>query len=244
MRIRFSKKGLIAASIAGSVLLCGAIFKITTDNGIIKNHEVAHMGKGHSAISDAIVGALNSDKEAPEAVEETSVPDVELNANVDAAALAGVTMSAEDTDAKVTAQTEEKPAEVTPQAPVVEEKNEAVTDTTEVKAEEAPVQEAVSVPVQEAEPVEELVEVTRTEVVKTPVTTTQNVVREVATNVPVEAPAPDDQVTKKPSFSDGLGESLEAGVEDAKAKAKANADSTPDGGVEGVTGEDVFIVFE
>ena len=242
MRIRFSKKGLIAAGIAGSVLLCGAIFKITTDNGIIKNHEVAHVGTGHSVISDAVVAALEGDG-AEEVTKETAAPGAQIDANVDAAALAGVTMSAEVTDAQATAQTQDKPAEqTTPQAPAVEEKKDEVADVTEVHSEEAPVQEEVYVPVQEAEPVVEMVEVTKTRTVRIPVTQTQEAVRQVATNVNKEEPVVLPEKEGR-SFAGEVGGSLDSGVEDAKARIIEN--STPGGGVEGdKTGEDVFIVFE
>lgn len=233
MRIRIGKKSLIAAGIAGSVLLCGALFKMTTDNGAFKNHEVAHVGTEHSGLSDAVVGLLEGDNGVENAT-------VEVDANVDAAVLAGVTMSAEETDANQAApvattetQVQEKAEEEAPaQAPVIE----AATQT------DAPVQETVATPaasvVDEAAPVTEVVESTQTVTVSTPVT--QEVVTTV--EVPVEETVVEDVQTQ--SFKGALGENTAVGVDEAMQNIE-----TPTFDNDGVTnndakiGEGDFIVF-
>ena len=163
MRIRIGKKSLIAVGIAGSVLLCGALFKMTMDNGVINNHEVAHVGTGHSGLSDVVKDLLDGSGEAENAA-------VEVDANVNAAVLAGVTMSAEETDAGVAApaaagtNVQEKAEEETPvQAPAAEA----------AAQEEASAQDTVATPatsvVEEAAPVQEIVENVQTVTVSTPV---------------------------------------------------------------------------
>ena len=231
MRIRIGKKSLIAVGIAGSVLLCGALFKMTTDNGVIKNHEVAHVGTEHSGLSDAVVDLLDG--------ENTAGTAVQVDANADAAVLAGVTMSADETDANQAApvattetQAQDKVEDETPaQAPVIE----AATQT------DAPVQETVATPattvVEEAAPVEEVVESVQTVTVSTPVT------KEVVTTVqvPVEETVVEEVQTQ--SFKGALGGNTAAGADEAKQSIVTPTFS--DGGVDADnnTGGDEFIIF-
>ena len=226
MRIRIGKKSLIAAGIAGSVLLCGALFKMTTDNGVIKNHEVAHVGTEHTGLSDAVKDMLDGNGEA----ENTAVS---VDANVDAAVLAGVTMSAEDTDANEAAPV----ATAEPQVQeAVKEEAPAEAPVAETATQAAPVQETVATPatsvVEEAAPVE-VVENIETVTVSTPV------INEVVTTVevPVEETVVEDVQTQ--SFKGALGDNTGAGVEEAK-----QAIVTPEiDGVDGNTGGDEFIIF-
>ena len=230
MRIRIGKKSLIAAGIAGSVLLCGALFKMTTDNGVIKNHEVAHVGTEHSSLSDAVKNLLDGNGGAQDTA-------VEVDANVDAAVLAGVTMSADETDAKkdapvATTEIQQEKAEETPETPVIE----AATQT------DAAVQDTVATPatlvVEEAAPVEEVVENVQTVTVSTPVT--QKVVTTVS--VPVEETVVEE--VQNQSFIGAFGENAGAGVDSARESIV-----TPDDGVKEETGDqklgsgDDLIVF-
>ena len=210
MRIRIGKKSLIAVGIAGSVLLCGALFKMTTDSDVIKNHEVAHVGSEHSVLSDAVKDLLDGNDDAQGTA-------VQVDANADAAVLAGVTMSADETDANqaapvATAETQGQdrageadpaPAQNNAETPAIE----AATQT------DAPVQETVDTPsymtVNETEPVEEVVENVRTVTVSTPVT--QKVVTTV--DVPVEETVVEEVRTK--SFNGALGGNAGAGIQEA-----------------------------
>ena len=58
MRIRISKKGLVAAGVAGAILVCGAVFRMV-DNKSVKHINTAAVGDDHSPISDAIKDALD-----------------------------------------------------------------------------------------------------------------------------------------------------------------------------------------
>ncbi len=231
MRIRIGKKSLIAAGIAGSVLLCGALFKMTTDNGAVKNQEVAHVGTEHSGLSDAVKDLLDGNKEVQNSA-------VEVDANANAAVLAGVTMSADETDAKKDAPVattenddQKKIAEdVSSDAPATEAATEA----------DAPVQEPVATPatsvVEEAAPVEDTVENIQTVTVSTPDT------REIVTTVSVPVEETVVEEVENQSFKGALGENAGAGVNSAKQSIV-----TPefDDGVENdkKTGGDEFIVF-
>ena len=231
MRIRIGKKSLIAVGIAGSVLLCGALFKMTTDNGVIKNHEVAHVGTEHSGLSDAVVDLLEGGNEAGTAVQ--------VDANADAAVLAGVTMSADETDANQAApvattetQVQDKVEDETPaQAPVIE----AATQT------DAPVQETVATPattvVEEAAPVEEVVESVQTVTVSTPVT------KEVVTTVqvPVEETVVEEVQTQ--SFKGALGGNTAAGADEARQSIVTPTFSDDGVDADNNTGGDEFIIF-
>jgi hypothetical protein len=231
MRIRIGKKSLIAVGIAGSVLLCGALFKMTTDNGVIKNHEVAHVGTEHSGLSDAVVDLLGG--------ENTAGTAVQVDANADAAVLAGVTMSADETDANQAApvattetQVQDKVEDETPaQAPVIE----AATQT------DAPVQETVATPattvVEEAAPVEEVVESVQTVTVSTPVT------KEVVTTVqvPVEETVVEEVQTQ--SFKGALGGNTAAGADEARQSIVTPTFSDDGVDADNNTGGDEFIIF-
>ena len=231
MRIRIGKKSLIAVGIAGSVLLCGALFKMTTDNGVIKNHEVAHVGTEHSGLSDAVVDLLDG--------ENTAGTAVQVDANADAAVLAGVTMSADETDANQAApvattetQVQDKVEDETPaQAPVIE----AATQT------DAPVQETVATPattvVEEAAPVEEVVESVQTVTVSTPVT------KEVVTTVevPVEETVVEEVQTQ--SFKGALGGNTAAGADEARQSIVTPTFSDDGVDADNNTGGDEFIIF-
>lgn len=236
MRIRIGKKSLIVAGIAGSVLLCGALFKMTTDNGVIKNHEVAHIGSEHSGLSDVVKDLLDGKGD-----EQSTA--VEVDANVDAAVLAGVTMSAEETDAKEAApvattvdQGQDKAEETPAPDPVIE----TATQT------DAPVQESVATPatsvVEEAAPVQEqeVVENIQTVTVSTPV------VKEVVTTVSVPVEETVVEEVQNQSFIGAFGENAGAGVDSAR-----DSIVTPefDDGVNGMTGDklgsgDDIIMFE
>ena len=231
MRIRIGKKSLIAVGIAGSVLLCGALFKMTTDNGVIKNHEVAHVGTEHSGLSDAVVDLLGG--------ENTAGTAVQVDANADAPVLAGVTMSADETDANQAApvattetQVQDKVEDETPaQAPVIE----AATQT------DAPVQETVATPattvVEEAAPVEEVVESVQTVTVSTPVT------KEVVTTVqvPVEETVVEEVQTQ--SFKGALGGNTAAGADEARQSIVTPTFSDDGVDADNNTGGDEFIIF-
>ncbi len=231
MRIRIGKKSLIAVGIAGSVLLCGALFKMTTDNGVIKNHEVAHVGTEHSGLSDAVVDLLDG--------ENTAGTAVQVDANADAAVLAGVTMSADETDANQAApvattetQVQDKVEDETPaQAPVIE----AATQT------DAPVQETVATPattvVEEAAPVEEVVESVQTVTVSTPVT--KDVVTTV--EVPVEETVVEEVQTQ--SFKGALGGNTAAGADEARQSIVTPTFSDDGVDADNNTGGDEFIIF-
>ena len=58
MRIRISKKGLVAAGVAGAILVCGAVFRMV-DNKSVKHVGTAAVGDDHSSISDAVKNALD-----------------------------------------------------------------------------------------------------------------------------------------------------------------------------------------
>ena len=209
MRIRIGKKGIIAAGIAGSVLLCGALFKMTTDNGVIKNHEVAHVGTEHTGLSDAIKDLLDGNQEAQNTV-------VEVDANADAAVLAGVTMSEDEADADQAAPVAAAETQVQDKAEEAAPAEEAVDSAVETATQaDAPVQETVATPatsvVEEAAPVEqeEVVESVQTVTVSTPVT--QEVVTIV--NVPVEETVVEEVQTQ--SFKGALGGNAGVGADEA-----------------------------
>ena len=241
MRIRIGKKGIIAACIAGSVLLCGALFKMTMDSGVINNHEVAHVGTQHSGLSDAVKDLLDGNQQGQNNV-------VDVDANADAAVLAGVTMSEDETDANqaapvATAETtvQEKAEEADP-APTQETVDtQAIETATQT---DAPVQETVVTPatevVEEAAPVEqeEVVESVRTFTVSTPVT------KEIVTTVDVPVEETVVEVVQTQSFKGALGGS--AGVGADKAMQSIVTPEFADDGVNSdeKLGEGDFIIFD
>ena len=222
MRIRIGKKGIIAACIAGSVLLCGALFKMTMDSGVINNHEVAHVGTQHSGLSDAVKDLLDGNQQGQNNV-------VDVDANADAAVLAGVTMSEDETDAN-------QAAPVATAETTVQEKAE--------EADPAPTQETVVTPatevVEEAAPVEqeEVVESVRTFTVSTPVT------KEIVTTVDVPVEETVVEVVQTQSFKGALGGS--AGVGADKAMQSIVTPEFADDGVNSdeKLGEGDFIIFD
>lgn len=232
MRIRIGKKGIIAAGIAGSVLLCGALFKMTTDSGVINNHEVAHVGTQHSGLSDAVKDLLDGNGEGQNSA-------VEVDANADAAVLAGVTMSADEADANQAAPAAADETQVQDKA-VEAEPAQDVEDTAQT---DAPVQETVATPatsvVEEAAPVEQedVVENVQTVTVSTPV------IKEVVTTVevPVEKTVVEEVQTQ--SFKGALGVNASVGADEAMQNIV-----TPviDNGVKSdeILGEGDFIVFD
>lgn len=215
MRIRIGKKGIIAAGIAGSVLLCGALFKMTTDSGVINNHEVAHVGTEHTGLSDAVKDLLDGNKETQN---QNAV--VEVDANSNAAVLAGVTMSEDEADANqgtpLAAETkvqEEKAeeADTVPAKEAVETAPDVETNTqTDAPVQETDATQATTV-VEDAAPVEqqEIVESIQTVTVSTPVT--QEVVTTV--EVPVEVTVVEEEQTQ--SFKGALGGNVSTGADEA-----------------------------
>ena len=238
MRIRIGKKGIIAAGIAGSVLLCGALFKMTTDSGVINNHEVAHVGTQHSALSDAVKDLLDGDQQGQNAV-------VEVDANADAAVLAGVTMSEDEADANQAAPAATAEIAVQDKADEDATAPESVDDpAVEANAQtDAPVQETVATPatsvVEEAAPVEqkEIVESIQTVTVSTPVT--QEVVTTV--DVPVEETVVEEVQTQ--SFKGALGGNAGVGVQEAMQNIETPTFDDDGADKEYRTGGDEFVVF-
>ncbi len=58
MRIRISKKGLVAAGVAGAILVCGAVFRMV-DHKSVKHVNTAAVGDDFTPIADAVEDALN-----------------------------------------------------------------------------------------------------------------------------------------------------------------------------------------
>ena len=63
MRIRISKKGIVAASVAGAILVCGAVFSMV-GNKSVKHVGVASVSDDNTPLADAVKDALDGEKTA------------------------------------------------------------------------------------------------------------------------------------------------------------------------------------
>ena len=63
MRIRISKKGIVAAGVAGAILVCGAVFSMV-GNKSVKHVGVASVSDDNTPLADAVKEALDGQKTA------------------------------------------------------------------------------------------------------------------------------------------------------------------------------------
>lgn len=206
MRIRIGKKSLIAVGITGSILFCGVLFKMATGNDALSNHSVAHVGSEHSGLSDAVKDLLDGKKEARDVV-------VDVDSNVNAAVLAGVTMSEDEKDAvaDVPAATTEEQEQGKVDTAVQSSGSDAdaATQTSEPVQDAGSEPEPAAVYAAESVPVETVVESVRTVTVSTPVT------REVSTTVDVPIQETVVEEVQTQSFKDAFGTNSGVGVQEA-----------------------------